>query len=299
MNEVEKYIYKVPPIKSQGKKTKLIEWIEIQVKKIDEEQELTFVEPFVGTGAVGFNIAGKKAIFADSNVHLINFYNAIKSGEVTAKKVRDYLKEEGKKLEETGLGKDSHYYVIRERFNREHNPLDFLFLTRACFNGMMRFNSKGNFNVPFCKKPERFAPSLITKIANQVTWLEMKIKTNDWEFVCLDFRTFMKSISERSDVIMYLDPPYIGLNSDYYNTWRPQDEEDLAKLLKETNNSFILSTWHSKRNRVNPYVNTHWSEYDIIQRHHYYHVGGKIENRSPVIEALIVSDKVNKDEHKK
>ncbi len=299
MNEVEKINYKVPPIKSQGKKTKLIEWIEKQVKKIEENNELTFVEPFVGTGAVGFNIAGKNAIFADSNIHLINFYNAIKSGEVTAKKVREYLKEEGKKLEETGEGKDSHYYIVRERFNKEFNSLDFLFLTRSCFNGMMRFNSKGQFNVPFCKKPERFAPALITKIANQVLWLEMKIKSNNWDFVCSDFRTFMKSISDRKDIVMYLDPPYIGLNSDYYNTWKPQDEEDLASILKETNNSFILSTWYSKRDRINPYVESHWRDYEIVKRKHFYHVGGKIENRSPVVEALIVSNKVKEDEYKK
>lgn len=299
MNEVEKYKYKVPPIKSQGKKTKLIEWIENQVNHMDKEKELTFVEPFVGTGAVGFNIAGKKAIFADSNIHLINFYNAIKSGEITAKKVREYLKEEGRKLEETSEGKDSHYYIVRERFNNNFNSLDFLFLTRSCFNGMMRFNSKGKFNVPFCKKPNRFAPSLITKISNQILWLEMKIKTNDWEFVCSDFRTFMKSISDRKDVIMYLDPPYMGLNSDYYNTWRHQDEEDLAALLKDTKNSFILSTWYSKRDRINPYVELHWNNYDIVKRNHYYHVGGKIENRSQVVEALIVSDKVKEDEHKK
>ncbi len=299
MNEVEKINYKVPPIKSQGKKTKLIEWIENQVKDMDKNKELTFVEPFVGTGAVGFNIAGKNAIFADSNIHLINFYNAIKSGEITAKKVREYLKIEGKKLEESGEGKDSHYYVVRERFNKDFNSLDFLFLTRSCFNGMMRFNSKGHFNVPFCKKPERFAPALITKISNQVLWLEMKIKTNNWEFVCSDFRTFMKSIAERTDIVMYLDPPYIGLNSDYYNTWKPQDEEDMGNLLKETKNSFILSTWYSKRDRENPYVKSHWSEYNIIKRNHFYHVGGKIENRSPVVEALIVSNKVKEYEHKK
>ena len=152
----------VPPIKSQGIKTKLVAWIE---SSIEETKYDRWVEPFMGTGVVGFNIRPQKALMCDSNPHLINFYNGIKQKKITSSKVKAYLTQEGKKL----LDSDGdYYYDVRKKFNEEHNPLDFLFLSRSCFNGMMRFNKKGGFNVPFCKKPNRFAKALVTKISNQV-----------------------------------------------------------------------------------------------------------------------------------
>ena len=82
--------------------------------------------------------------------------------------VRAYLEKEGLHLRQAGRDGYDHFTYIRDRFNRDHDPLDFLFLSRAGFNGMMRFNKKGEWNIPFCKKPERFSRSYITKIVNQV-----------------------------------------------------------------------------------------------------------------------------------
>ena len=75
----------VPPIKSQGIKTKLIDWIKSSTENQEYER---WVEPFMGTGVVGFNIRPKKALMCDSNPHLINFYNGIKSKEITSAKVK-------------------------------------------------------------------------------------------------------------------------------------------------------------------------------------------------------------------
>ena len=69
----------VPPIKSQGIKTKLVGWISSNVEDIEYDR---WVEPFMGTGVVAFNIRPKKALLCDSNPHLINFYNAIKNKEI-------------------------------------------------------------------------------------------------------------------------------------------------------------------------------------------------------------------------
>ena len=66
----------VPPIKSQGIKTKLVEWIATNVKEIDFER---WVEPFMGTGVVAFNVHPKKALLCDSNPHIINSYIAIQN----------------------------------------------------------------------------------------------------------------------------------------------------------------------------------------------------------------------------
>ncbi|HOV32584.1 MAG TPA: DNA adenine methylase [Candidatus Hydrogenedens sp.] len=99
----------------------------------------------MGSGVVGFNVQPDKAIFADSNPHIIRFYSDIQTGNINPGIVKSFLQKEGNNLLKT---EGQHYYTIRDRFNKEPNSLDFLFLNRACFNGMMRFNSKGKFNVP-------------------------------------------------------------------------------------------------------------------------------------------------------
>ena len=123
----------VPPIKSQGIKTKLVDWIKSNADSVQFDR---WVEPFMGTGAVGFNVRPPKALMCDSNPHLIRFYNGIKKKEITPQIVNRFLTEEGKKLLDS---EGEYYYELRNRFNEEGNPLDFLFLSRSCFNGMMRF----------------------------------------------------------------------------------------------------------------------------------------------------------------
>ena len=97
-----------------------------------------------------------------------------------------------------------YYYFVRDRFNDLADPLDFLFLNRSCFNGMMRFNKKGRFNVPFCRKPDRFRKAYVTKIANQVAWVSTQMRGNDWTFRVQDWRPSL-AVAELGDFI-YLDP---------------------------------------------------------------------------------------------
>lgn len=227
----------VPPIKSQGIKTKLVEWISSNVKEIEFDR---WVEPFMGTGVVAFNVRPKKALMCDSNPHLIAFYNALKNKEISSRLVKQHLIVEGEKL----LKSDGdYYYELRNRFNEKGNPLDFLFLSRSCFNGMMRFNKKGGFNVPFCKKPNRFAQALVTKITNQVENIGQIIEAGDYTFKNQDFKSTLEEIKP-SDFV-YSDPPYIGRHVDYFDSWS-EDEEILLKngLIKSEVN-FILSTWLS------------------------------------------------------
>jgi DNA adenine methylase len=286
-NETEFKVH-VPPIKTQGKKTKLVDWIKSVTDTFKKEDDYLFIEPFVGTGVVGFNIAPKDAFFFDMNPHLINFYNGIKNGEITSEKVREFLTEEGKKLALTSDGSDSYYYIVRTRFNKDHNPFDFLFLTRSCFNGMMRFNKKGGFNVPFCKKPERFAQSYVTKITNQVKWLENKIKNNNWKFEIKDFRKVLAKYKNKKNIVIYLDPPYINRSNDYFNGWKEKDEMDLYKELKKQKGQFVMSTWYGNKFRKNEYIDDLWSEFDILTKEHTYHVGANEANRNKMLEALII-----------
>jgi len=271
----------VPPIKSQGIKTKLVPWIQ---SIIPSDFEGAWIEPFMGTGAVAFNVAPRRAILCDTNPHLVNFYSGIASGEITPEVVKEFLGREGELLLSKG---EAHYYFVRDRFNLEHSPLDFLFLNRAGFNGMIRFNRKGGFNIPFCRKPQRFAQSYTTKITNQVSWVSKLIKMKEFTFKCQDFN---KTIAEAtSSDIIYCDPPYIDRHVDYYNGWDDSHERELFNKLSDFKGRFILSTWHHNDYRENEYVKSLWSEHSVLTREHFYHVGGKEANRNPVMEALVTN----------
>jgi DNA adenine methylase len=271
----------VPPIKIQGIKTKLVEWI---IDEINFEIKGKWIEPFMGSGVVGFNIRPKRAVFADKNPHIINFYDAIKRKEITSKKVEMFLKIEGEKLLKKG---EEYYYEVRDRFNKYQDPLDFLFLNRTCFNGIIRFNSKGEFNTPFGKKPNRFRKAYITKIVNQVRYVEELIHRYDWIFITQDFRITITE-AERDD-FLYCDPPYIGRHTNYFDIWTEKDEYDLYELLSRFEGKFMLSTWYKNKYRENQYIKRFWSKFNLITKNHFYHVGGKEIHRNPIIEALVIN----------
>jgi DNA adenine methylase len=271
----------VPPIKSQGIKTKLVPLIQ---SIIPSDFNGTWIEPFMGTGVVAFNVAPRRAILCDTNPHLVNFYSGIASGEITPEVVKQYLIREGEMLLSKG---EDYYYFVRDRFNSEHSPLDFLFLNRAGFNGMIRFNRNGDFNVPFCKKPQRFTQSYITKITNQVSWVRKLILEKDFTFKCQDFT---KTIEEASSIdLIYCDPPYIGRHVDYFNGWDDNCEMKLFNKLSNFKGKFILSTWHHNAYRKNDYITNLWSKYNVLTREHFYYVGGKEKNRNAVVEALVTN----------
>jgi DNA adenine methylase len=271
----------VPPIKSQGIKTKLVPWVKSIVPR---NFNGVWIEPFMGTGAVAFNIAPANALLCDANPHLVNFYSSLARGEITSGIVRDYLVEEGNLLLEKG---EDHYYEVRDRFNKRHSPLDFLFLNRAGFNGMIRFNRKGEFNIPFCRKPQRFAQSYMTKIINQVSCVEKLLRTKNVVFKCQDFLDTIKEASLGD--IVYCDPPYIDRHVDYFSGWNESHETRLFRALSDLEGKFILSTWHHNDYRENEYIKTLWSRFNVLTKDHFYHVGGKEENRNPVVEALVVN----------
>lgn len=271
----------IPPIKCQGIKSKLAEWI-LQFVKLQKGD--TWIEPFMGSGVVGFNLKPENALFADINPHLINFYNAVKEGKITSKIARDFLQSEGEKLSEKG---ESHYYLIRERFNEINSPLDFLFLNRACFNGVIRFNRKGFFNVPFGHKPERFAKAYVTKICNQIEKIEQSTKLFNWQFVCQDFRQIIEDAQDRDWI--YCDPPYFGRHADYYNSWFEKEENDLFEGLRKTSAKFILSTWHSNIYRENLALEKYSKNFEVITKEHFYHVGARELNRNSMTEAIVIN----------
>tara|TARA_B100000925_G_C21985054_1_gene464131 strand:- start:865 stop:1728 length:864 start_codon:yes stop_codon:yes gene_type:complete len=283
MLPIQEISTKAPPIKIQGIKTKIVPII---ASKTNWKDDGYFIEPFAGSCVVSLNLKPKKAILSDSNSHIIDLYKNIQTKKIDSNSVRLFLESEGKKLSSSG---GEYYYEVRERFNKDFDSLDFLFLNRSCFNGMIRFNSKGKFNVPFCKKPERFSKSLITKIVNQVDWAGNIIRKNNWTFLNEDYKNVISS-ANKNDLI-YCDPPYVGRHTDYYNNFSDEESDTLAKVLLDTNSYFILSNWHKNRYRTNEFIYKHFKDLHWESINHFYYVGSTESLRNSMEEVLIYSSK--------
>lgn len=272
---------KAPPIKSQGIKTKLVPFIS---ENIYWSGKGKWIEPFMGSGCVALNLRPDRALISDTNHHLINIYKSIQSKDLTALKLKVFLEKEGAILLEKG---EEYYYEVRTRFNELGSSYDFLFLNRSCFNGVIRFNSKGKYNVPFCKKPERFRQAYITKICNQVSWADSVIDGKDWEFRTSSWEGILKDNIESNDFV-YLDPPYIGRNADYFNSWTEEVAQSLENTIKLLPCSFAYSMWLRNDYRENSQLIESFKDFELKTHSHFYHVGSSEKLRNSMEEALIV-----------
>ena len=274
----------VPPIKIQGKKTKLINDImEIANNLLDEHPEIdTWVEPFLGSGVVAFNCPSriKKVVVNDINPHIIKFYKSVADGVITPDKIREEFEIHNQNLLRGGV---DYYNSIRDRFNQSFDTMDFLFLTRTGFNGVMRFNGSGKWNVPFCKLNDRLSKTVIADIVGSVTELSKLFKSKEFTFYNKSFEEVITTAPENS--IFYCDPPYYGLQVQYFKGWGKEDEIRLNGMLKDK--VFIYSTWLKDGRRDNPMVNDYWKEYEHQSKKHKYNVAEKSSERVGVDEGLI------------
>jgi DNA adenine methylase len=183
-----------PFLKWAGGKRQLLP----QIRQYVPDKIKTYYEPFIGAGAVLFDIQPKNAVINDVNVELVNVYNTIKYNV-------DELIEDLKKHENTS----EYFYAIRDldRQNEyEHltsieRASRVIFLNKTCFNGLFRVNSQGQFNVPFGKYKN-------PKIVNEsvIRAVHQYLVSNDVTILNTDFEKVLET-AKRGDFI-YLDPPY-------------------------------------------------------------------------------------------
>lgn len=270
----------VPPIKCQGIKTKIVPFIK---EKVIRDEAGIWIEPFVGTGVVAFNIAPQNALLCDKNKYIIALYQGIQGGTITSKIVCEFLEHHGSILEHRGA---AYYKEMRDTFNKNGDPLYFLFLNRSDFNGMIRFNRRGQFNVPFCQKPNRFSKAYITKIYNQVENVTKVMHGKNWIFKCCSWQEAFEKATELDYI--YLDPPYIGRDTSYVGEWPEKEAVQLAESAHNTPANVCLSMWKENEFRRNEHLFTYWSDFAWYEQEHFYHIGAKETNRHPMTEVLAI-----------
>lgn len=270
----------IPPIKCQGIKTKIVPFI---MDKVERNEGGIWIEPFVGSGSVVFNVSPQKALLCDKNQYIISFYQGIQNGTITSTNVRDFLEYHGGKLKQLGA---QYYKEMRCRFNENGDPLYFLFLNRSSFNGMIRFNRHGQFNVPFCQKPNRFAKAYITKICNQIYNASEIMRGKEWTFMCCPWQKAFEYAGENDYI--YLDPPYIGRDTSYVGEWSESEAIQLSHFAHSTPANVCLSMWKENEFRRNEHLFDYWSDFNWYDQDHFYHIGAKESNRHPMIEVLAI-----------
>ena len=197
-----------PFIKWVGGKTQLLDDIKKTLPRdLSRRDEMTYVEPFVGGGAVLFWILQEypnitRAVINDINAELICTYRVIKYDVENLILKLSRLQNEYLPLNE--VDRKKYFLAQRERFNeRDTSEVEiaalFIFLNRTCFNGLYRVNSKGKFNFPHV----RYANP---KICDEETLRADSAVLQRVEILCGDFAQTGKYAHD--NVLFYFDPPY-------------------------------------------------------------------------------------------
>lgn len=221
-----------PFIKWVGGKTQLLDDIKKSLPhNFSQRDGVTYVEPFVGGGAVLFWILQEypnitRAIINDINTELICTYRVVKYDVESL--IIELTQLQTEYLQLDAVARKKYFLVQRERFNGD-NKTDietaalFIFLNRTCFNGLYRVNSKGKFNVPHGRYSN-------PKICDVETLRADSAILQRVEIMCGDFAQTGKYASD--NVLYYFDPPYRPLTETSAFTSYSKDGFDDAEQMR-------------------------------------------------------------------
>ena len=268
-----------PVVKWVGGKRQIID----EVAKYVPKRFGTYYEPFVGGGAVLFELQPPRAVVGDINAELINLYEVIRDEP-------DALVEDLKRHRNS----EAYFYEVREKDRDKAlyatlTPIQrasrLLFLNKTCYNGLFRVNRAGEFNAPFgyYKNPN---------IVNEVTIRAASsyFRKANVSFVCLDFATALQSATKGDFV--YLDPPYDPVSDTSSFTGYDKggfDQEEQRRLkaicdaLDARGTKFLLS------NSSTVFIRELYAEYriEIVQAKRA--INSKADRRGEVEEVLVMN----------
>lgn len=208
-------------LKWAGGKYTLIEKIRHHLPEGDE-----LIEPFVGAGSVFLNTNYSRYILADINQDLISLFKIIK------RKPQKFI-DDAKLLFTEQNNHQSVFYKFRMLFNQSRDPYErallFLYLNRHGYNGLCRYNHRGDFNVPFGKYRKIYFPEKEIFFFSE--------KSQRARFFCANYEKIMIKAAPGS--VIYCDPPYepLSLSASFtaYHTngFSTQEQKNLALLAQK------------------------------------------------------------------
>ena len=257
-----------------GKGTLINSLIENLPSDFEKQEKVTYIEAFVGGGAMLFYMLNnypniKRAVINDVNEDLINCYRLIKSEPSLLINLLKNLKNEYFALPSLDE-KSKYYYQMRTKYNNNEFSLEeraacFMFLNKTCFNGLYRVNTCGQFNVPF------------GKYENPCICDEELIMTDHKALQKVDiylgnYTNITKHLGKTNNFV-YIDPPYRPLSAsasfiEYtHNVFDDKEQEKLKSYcdLLTSKGCYIMQ---SNSNSIDtdgvPYFTKLYSEYHII-----------------------------------
>ncbi|QLQ97598.1 adenine-specific DNA-methyltransferase [Providencia alcalifaciens] len=210
------------------KKRAFLKWAGGKYPLVDEikkhlPQGNCLIEPFVGAGSVFLNTNYDSYVLADINSDLINLYNTVKYRS-------EAFIEEAQRLFTPEFNTSEQYYLMRKTFNQSDDPAKrsilFLYLNRHCYNGLCRYNLRGEFNVPFGRYKKPYFPK------DELLWFAEKAQKAT--FVTQSYSKTLLDAPMGS--VIYCDPPYAPLSETanftayHTNSFSAQEQQNLALL---------------------------------------------------------------------
>lgn len=256
-NEENLKNYKIKPfVKWAGGKTQLLE----KIRELMPADFNVYYEPFLGGGAVLFDVQPKKAIVSDFNAELMNAYETFKDKKKFNLMIEEIISHENNHSEE-------YYYEIREmdrKGNYDSYPeyvkaARLIYLNKACFNGLYRVNSKGYFNVPSGKKKtvKAYDKELFDS-------LHMFLSNSNIVLLQGDFEKTVETATKGDFV--YFDPPYDTFNNKNGFTTYTKDafgKEEQARLAKTYKNLTEKGVYVMLSNHNTDYIRELYAEFNI------------------------------------
>ncbi|MBC7406285.1 MAG: DNA adenine methylase [Candidatus Parcubacteria bacterium] len=251
-----------------------------EIRKLVPKKYNSYYEPFLGAGAVLFDLKPKKAVVNDLNEELINCYKAIKE------ELLDLIKDL-----KNHKNTSEYFYELRQKDRTaEYGQLTsyqkasrIIYLNKTCFNGLFRVNSQGQFNAPFGRyaNPSYLNEPVLTAVRNYLTENDITITNSDF--------TESLQTAKKGDFV-YIDPPYdpisdtasftgYNLNQFYQN-----DQRRLKTLVDELNNKgchILLS------NSSTDFIRDLYKDYNIRTIKANRNINSNAEKRGKVDELLI------------
>lgn len=243
-----------------------------------------FIEPFTGGGSVFINTPTKEVYVNDIDNHLVEIHKTLLSYSDNVQKLLDDIEQLIKKYRLTSSNKSIEidtelkskypktYFAVLNRdaynsmkndFNKSPNK-DYLVLYLLLifgFNRMLRFNKKGEFNIPvgnvdFNKNVEKALTDYLKET-----------KKKSVNVFNLDYKEFIKQVNPKKDDFIYFDPPYLITGSEYNKLWNEDNEKELYEIVDKLHRKgvkFMISNVLEYGDKKNPILKEWSKNYNVV-----------------------------------